>query len=162
MWGTCWVSSEMTASLSMDAGAWNFYALQWHLCAERQGEASVLPRSKLSYLLVESSSSESKKLVVSSSLLMSVEELSYPPRSRRRSPFTVPFTLGAVKQDDSACLRQTTGKHPLSLCRAHGNLLRINLAIRHHPEQPGSESTLGSDPFSVGYQTYPTRGWRKG
>lgn len=66
------------------------------LCSESQGEISVSPGPKLSYLLVESSSSESKKLVVSSSLLMSVEELSYPPRSRRRSPFTVPFTLGAV------------------------------------------------------------------
>lgn len=71
------------------------------LCSESQGEISVFPRPKLSYLLVESSSSESKKLVVSSSLLMSVEELSYPPRSRRRSPFTVPFTLGAVKRQES-------------------------------------------------------------
>lgn len=93
----------------------NYYALQWHLCAERKGEANVLPRSKLSYLLVESSSSESKKLVVSSSLLMSVEELSYPPRSRRRSPFTVPFTLGAMKQDNSACLRDHGETHPSPL-----------------------------------------------
>lgn len=46
------------------------------LCSRSQGEISVSPRPKLSYLLVESSSSESKKLVVSSSLLMSVEELS--------------------------------------------------------------------------------------
>lgn len=68
------------------------------LCSGSQREINVPLRPKLSYLLVESSSSESKKLVVSSSLLMSVEELSYPPRSRRRSPFTVPFTLGAVKR----------------------------------------------------------------
>lgn len=80
----------------------------------RLREASVPSGPKLSYLLVESSSSESKKLVVSSSLLMSVEELSYPPRSRRRSPFTVPFTLGAMKRQDSVCLKQATGKPPPS------------------------------------------------
>lgn len=103
----------MVAGLRKDAGTQDYYALQWHLSAERWWEACVLPGPKFSYLLVESSSSESKKLVVSSSLLMSVEELSYPPRSRRRSPFTVPFTLGAMKQQNSACLRQEQGNSPI-------------------------------------------------
>lgn len=123
------------------------------LCSGSQGEVSVSPRRKLSYLLVESSSSESKKLVVSSSLLMSVEELSYPPRSRRRSPFTVPFTLGAVKRQGSVGLRQT-----LPLCRAHGNLLRTNLAIsQSHLVPANSQSILGSDPSSMGYLFYHYR-----
>lgn len=120
------------------------------LCSGSQGEISVSPRPKFSYLLVESSSSESKKLVVSSSLLMSVEELSYPPRSRRRSPFTVPFTLGAVKRQGSVGLRQT-----LPLCRTHNSLLRTNLAISQcHLVPNNSQLTLGSDPSPMGYLFY--------
>lgn len=118
-----------------------------------QGEISVSPRPKCSYLLVESSSSESKKLVVSSSLLMSVEELSYPPRSRRRSPFTVPFTLGAVKRQGSVGLRQT-----LLLCRTHGNLIRTNPVMsQSHLVPNNSQSTLGSDPSPMGYLFYQNR-----
>lgn len=119
---------ETEARLSKDTGAWDYCALQRYLSVLR-GRGKP-PGPKLSYLLVESSSSESKKLVVSSSLLMSVEELSYPPRSRRRSPFTVPFTLGAMKRQDSTCLRQATRKQPLPLRKAHSNLLSMNLASR--------------------------------
>ena len=65
-----------------------------------QGSSGVtcptVPMKPKPHLLVESSSSESKKLVVSNSLLIRVDELSYPPGSRRRSPFTVPFSRVAA------------------------------------------------------------------